>query len=186
MDFSPEFADGKVEIYISEAKGDINLKINIITRKAENCCFVQGTPVWLADGIKKNIEDVVVGDVVLSYNESTKNYEYNKVVNTIINPNATNIARVSLVNGTTIEMNEYHPIYTEEGWKSLTNYNDFPTLTENDKILSINSEFIEIASIETWEEKEPITTYNLSIENNHNYFVGETAVLVHNATSCPT
>lgn len=147
----------------------------------EDCCFVAGTKVLMADGTTKNIEDVKVGDNVLSYNESTNEYENNVVLKLITNLNTTNLARVNLSDGTSIEMNEYHPIYTVEGWKSITNFKGYPTLTENDKILSINGEYIEILSIERWIEEIPITTYNLSIANNHNYFVGKAPILVHNA-----
>lgn len=83
-------------------------------------------------------------------------------------------------------MNEYHPLYTQGGWKSLTQYKGFPLLTEDDKILSINRNYVSILSIEQWKEEKPITTYNLTIKKNHNFFVGNTPLLVHNATGCPT
>lgn len=165
-----------LKLKISEVKSDIKLKV-----WAAGCCFVKGTQVWLADGTTKNIEDIVVGDVVLSYNELTNEYEDKPVIALITNPYTTNIARVKLKDGTSMEMNEYHPIYTEEGWKSLTNYKGLLTLTEKDRVLSVNGQFIEISSIECWKEENPITTYNLRIQDNHNYFVGETPILVHNA-----
>ena len=159
---------------------DVELKV-----EAVGCCFVAGTQVLMADKTTKSIEDVKVGDVVLSYNELTNEYENKTVTKLIVNPNTTNLARVNLVDGTSIEMNEYHPIYTEEGWKSLTNHEGLPTLSKEDKVLSVDRKFIQISSIECWQEKAPITTYNLSVEDNHNYFVGEKPVLVHNA-DCPT
>ena len=163
-------------ITISKPTGDVTIKVN-----CTSCCFVAGTPVLLANGITKNIEDVEVGDKVLSYNETTNEYEEDEVIGLITNPNTTNIARITLVDGTKIEMNEYHPIYTENGWKSLTNYNNLPTLTKEDKVLSTNGEFKEILSMEQWIEDEPILSYNLTVKNNHNYFVGKTPILVHNA-----
>lgn len=159
---------------------DVNVNIQIT-----DCCFVAGTQVLMNDGTTKNIEDVIEGNIVLSYNEITNKYEKNVVTGCITNINTTNLARVVLNDGTSIEMNEYHPIYTEEGWKSLTNYNGYPTLTKKDKILSVDGKFIPITSIESWREETPIITYNLSVANNHNYFVGTTPILVHNA-DCPT
>ena len=170
----------RAKIFLSNASKDV-----IVEVEAVGCCFVAGTQVLMADGTTKNIEDVKIGDVVLSYNESIDEYENNVVDGLITNPKTTNLARVKLLDGTSIEMNKYHPIYTEEGWKSLTNYRGLPKLTDNDKVLSVKGEFIEIHSIESWEEETPITTYNLSVSNNHNYFVGETSILVHNA-ACPT
>ena len=171
---------------------NLTLKLEIINPKSDGertigvieCCFVSGTQVWMEDGTTKNIEDVEIGDVVLSYNETTSEYENCVVTKLITNPNTTNLARVILVDGTTIEMNEYHPIYTKEGWKSLTNYKDFPTLTKEDEVLSTNGKYIKIDLIERWTEEMPITTYNLTVEKNHNYFVGRTPTLVHNA-GCP-
>ena len=167
-----------IQITMKNATSDVKLNISVTVNE---CCFVPGTQVKMADGKTKNIEDVNVGDMVLSYNEENKKYENCAVTGLITNPNTTNIARVNLKDGTKIEMNEYHPIYTQDGWKSLTNYKGLPTLTKNDKILSTNNEFIEISSIDCWKEETPIITYNLSIEKTHNYFVGDTPVLVHNA-----
>ena len=89
-----------------------------------------------------------------------------------------------MIDGNTIEMNEYHPIYTKEGYKSLTNYKGMETLTEEDEVLTTNGDFVKILKIERWTEEEPIKSYNLTVEKNHNYFVGETEILVHNA-DCP-
>ena len=191
--YNPNSNPKVLEITISNPTEKV--KINIYTKTintddngegdgagAEECCFVAGTQVLLADGTTKNIEDVEVGDKVLSYNETTNEYEEDEVIGLITNPNTINIARITLVDGTKIEMNEYHPIYTEDGWHSLTNHENLPTLTKEDKVLSTNGEFKEILSIEQWTEEEPILSYNLIVKNNHNYFVGETPILAHNAS----
>ena len=175
VDYSQEWS---AQVTMKNPTNDVKLNVEF---KIRECCFVPGTQVKMADGKTKNIEDVKVGDMVLSYNEKTKKYENCAVTGLITNPNTTNIARVNLKDGTKIEMNEYHPIYTQDGWKSLTNYKGLPTLTKDDKVLSTNNKFIEISSIDCWKEETPIITYNLSIEKTHNYFVGNTPVLVHNA-----
>lgn len=175
---------------IEEDNMELEIKLSNPTQKVElrieavGCCFVSGTKVLMHDGTTKKIEDIKIGEKVLTYNESTKKYETGNVTNLITNPNTTNIARVTLIDGTSIEMNEYHPICTEEGWKSLINYNNLPSLTKDDKVLSNNGKFIQIKTINCWKEEKPITTYNLTVETNHNYFVGETPILVHNA-DCP-
>ncbi len=45
--------------------------------------FAAGTSVAL-NNYYKNIEDIKVGDIVLSYNEKTKKNEYSKVIQTMI------------------------------------------------------------------------------------------------------
>ena len=46
-------------------------------------CFIAGTKVSMC-GYYKNIEDVKIGDIVLSYNEELKCNEYSEVVQTMI------------------------------------------------------------------------------------------------------
>jgi len=149
----------------------------------ESCCFVAGTPVLMADGSTKAIENIIIGDEVLTWNEEKKAYDTGVVVGLIVKEETYDMARVTFADGTSIEMNAYHPIYTQEGWKSLTGYNDLPILQVGDKALSTNGEFDEIVSIIRWTAEEPIKTYNLSVEDEHNYFVGETSVLAHNNSS---
>ena len=43
------------------------IPININT-----CCFVKGTKITMFDYTTKNIEDVKIGDIVITYNEETK------------------------------------------------------------------------------------------------------------------
>ena len=45
-------------------------------------CFVAGTPVWMGDGTTQPIEQVKVGDTVLSKNEKTGEVAAKKVLHT--------------------------------------------------------------------------------------------------------
>lgn len=164
-------------ISIPYVTGNITILVTVF------CCFVAGTKVWLCDGSVKNIEDVVVGDIIMTYNEETNVYENGEVRKLVVRENVTDMARVTLSDGTFIKMNAYHPIYTEEGWKSLTRHEGLPLLTERDKVLSANDKFIQISSIDRW-VSEPTTMYTLDVEENDNFFVGDTPIMVHNA-ACP-
>jgi len=46
-------------------------------------CFIAGTPITTINGYK-NIEDIQVGDIVLSYNEQKQKNEYSIVADTMI------------------------------------------------------------------------------------------------------
>lgn len=154
---------------------------------AQGCCFVAGTKVTMADGTTKNIEDIKRGESVLSYNvETNENYE-TIVKNLIVNPSAINMARVTLEDGTSVTMNEYHPLLTQDGWKSLTNYQNYPTLTEADSLLKEDLSYGKISSIERWAEPNPVITYHLDvrdtdevidIDTNDNFFVN--GICAHN------
>ena len=46
-------------------------------------CFVAGTQILMADGSSENIEDIQPGDLVLSYNTVTRQFE-NRAVTTVL------------------------------------------------------------------------------------------------------
>lgn len=149
---------------------------------AQGGCFVAGTMVLMSDGSMKAIEKVVRGDEVLTYDEGTKQYDKGRVLGTIIH-HTSRISRLTFASGATVDLTPGHPIYTKEGWKSLKEGDGFAMLKLGNMGLSINGEYDEIVLIEYYTTETPIEVYNLTIEGEHNYFVGEASVLCHNAGS---
>lgn len=153
------------------------------------CCFDPGSKVLMADGTEKNIEDVEVGDMVMSLDEETGEYVPQKVLATIIREKSDDLVYVNLSNGTRIGMRAYHPLLTTEGWKSLRpeqaetvmDVGEVPMLEVGDTIVGYE-ENVTIVSIEEREDIDNYNTYNLTIENTHNYIVE--GVVVHNAIAC--
>ena len=130
------------------------------------CCFVEGTKVKTPNG-EQPIETLKAGDYITTYNEEAKQYEPNKVLRKLINRNVTELATLKLSNGETLQFNAYHPLLTENGYKSLTCHNDLPLLTKEDKLIGgITIEEIVVENLEN-----PIAAYNLLIENNNNFIV---------------
>ena len=152
------------------------------------CCFDAGSQVLMADGTTKNIEDVIVGDIVISLNEETGEFIPQTVKYTIIKHNSDDLVYVNLSNGVQIGMRAYHPLLTTEGWKSLR-----PNVAETTieagtvELLEVGDtlvgyeENVTIVSIETRPEIDNYDTYNLSINGFHNYIVN--GIVVHNAPS---
>ena len=130
------------------------------------CCFVAGTKVKTPNG-EQPIETLKAGDYITTYNEEAKQYEPNKVLRKLINRNVTELATLKLSNGETLQFNAYHPLLTENGYKSLTCHNDLPLLTKEDKL--IGGVMIEEVVVENLEN--PIAAYNLLVENNNNFIV---------------
>ena len=149
----------------------INRTINV----QNSICFVKGTKVLTQKGLS-NIEELEVGDIVYTYNEETWELEEKAIEKTFINP-AYEITTLTFENGEEIENTIYHPYYTEEGWKETKD------LKVGDKVLTKEGKYTEIIKIKTTNKKNAIEVYNLEIKDNHNYFVGETGFLVHNATT---
>lgn len=136
-------------------------------------CFVEGTKVLTPDGLI-NIEELKARDIVYTYNEETWKIEEKAIEKTSINP-AYEITTLTFENGEEIVNTIHHPYYTEEGWKETKD------LKVGDKVLTKEGKYTEIIKMETKNEKNAIEVYNLEIKDNHNYFVGETGLLVHNA-----
>ncbi len=130
------------------------------------CCFVAGTKVKTPNG-EQAIETLKTDDYITTYNEEAKQYEPNKVLRKLINRNVTELATLKLSNGETLQFNAYHPLLTENGYKSLTCHNDLPLLTKEDKLVG----GIAIKEITIENLEEPIAAYNLLVENNNNFIV---------------
>ena len=130
------------------------------------CCFLPNTLVNTSNG-KVKIEDIKVGDFVGCYDTEYRDYIYGNVTKVIKNTNITELATLELENGTKVQFNSYHPILTKEGWKSLTNYNDYPTLTKND--VMVLGEKIKSIRIETLDT--PLIGYNLVVEPYNNFVI---------------
>ena len=150
-------------------------------------CFVAGTQITLFNGDIKNIEDIVVGDVVVSYNEESGIQEHN-IVTDLDQPIHNDLVKYTFSNGTEITCTYDHPFYVND--LTLSSYK--PELTnERYQLPSVVSEIkvgdfvypldgdvdVAITSIEEL-PLEDTQTYIFSVENNHNFYAN--GVLVHN------
>ena len=161
-------------------------------------CFVAGSEVALANGDHKNIEDIVVGDLVLSWNEETQEIEANEVYDTL-QPVNSNLADLTFENShdtnesniSYISCTYDHPIYvkTQDSFKissldpeKSTSTYDIPhkidKLNIGDNAFNIHNGLSELKAIEPAEDKDPQVTYTLRVKNNNNFFVN--GILVHN------
>jgi intein/homing endonuclease len=102
------------------------------------CCFVAGTQILMADNTTKSIEDVIAGEEVFSYDINTDSQYVTTVVSKVINPKSISMAEVVLDNGAKLVMTDYHPFYTLDGWKSITNYLGYDTLQVGDIVKTID------------------------------------------------
>ncbi len=150
----------------------IQRKINVMYA----VCFVEGTKVSTLNGLI-NIEDLKVGDIVYTYNEQNGKIEEKPIQKTFINPSM-ETATITFENGETIENTKAHPYYVVgKGWTETKD------LKLGYKILTQSGKVEKIVNIETNVKPKEILVYNLHIQDNHNYFVGNTKLLVHNAFS---
>lgn len=156
----------------------------------EDCCFVAGTQITLADGTTAPIESLTKDMLVLSYDINSNNFYTTKVKSITINHHSLYMAQVILENGIEVNMTDYHPLLTINGWHSLTNHNGYDLLTTDDHVITLdgpskieniilytNDNFIDTYTIDTIDLDE-----NKDNDINDNFIAN--SIVVHNAR-CP-
>lgn len=148
-------------------------------------CFVPGTKITMGDRTEKNIEDILVGDEVMSFNEEKKVVERKKVTK-LSSPIHDDLVKYTLSNGTEITSTYDHPYYVnglqlasyKPKWTN-ERYN-LPTVVEikvGDLVNLLDGNTVQIKMIEELERIDT-QTYIFSVEDNRNFFAN--GVLVHN------
>jgi intein/homing endonuclease len=155
-------------------------------------CFIAGTQITMADGSFKNIEDVQIGDEVITLNEETKLNEVKKVIDTK-SPTHNDLVKYTLSNGVEVTSTFDHPFYVNK--MELASHS--PKLTNERYQLGVNVRKIEkgdcvymipkdggigmhavaISKI----EPQPLVdtqTYIFTVEDNHNFYAN--GILTHN------
>jgi len=125
-----------------------------------------------AEGMKK-IEEIEVGDIVWSHNSENGEKELKEVKELFrFNKNSTITLKI---NGEEIVTTDLHLFYTLE--KSWTSAKD---LELGDTVVTLSGEKYKIEAIDKDYYDGIIVVYNFEVEDNHNYYVGDNQVLVHN------
>jgi hypothetical protein len=158
-------------------------------------CFVGGTQVVVGDGgngpvdggsgfITKNIEDIKVGDLVLSRDQSDpQGKEELKPVTQVFSHTVTELEDVTIAYGDgkvqTIQSTTSHPYYVQGlGWTAASGLVAGELLLEPDGSTAV----VRATSVEY--RPEGVTVYNFEVEGDHTYFVGALGdgdyVWVHN------
>lgn len=83
----------------------------------DDTCFPAGTEITMADGTRKNIEDVAVGERVMSRGEDVR--MTTSTVERLIRPISDNMCRIDFENGESLKVTKSHPILTDHGWRAI-------------------------------------------------------------------
>ncbi len=145
-------------------------------------CFLSGTKIHTKNGLK-NIEDIKVGDYVLSYNKETKQAEYNRVYDTYIHTKNNEELYELTINGKVLKVTAAHRFYVKEKGTTEFIWKEAKGLKIGDILLDSNNKEQKITNINYYLHFG--TVYNFAVENNHNYYVTENGYLVHNAKCAP-
>ncbi len=144
-------------------------------------CFIADTQVTMADGSKKNIQDVKIGDVLKG--ETTNN--------TVLGYHQPTLDDGKLYgfNGGEAFVTAEHPFMTTEGWKSIN-----PEKTRREHIgllvnklelgdvLVTEKGLVTVKSIESKDAPSTTKLYNFILDGDHTYYAD--GYLVHNKEIC--
>ncbi|WP_232547631.1 Hint domain-containing protein [Propioniciclava soli] len=149
-------------------------------RAAQSCLpnsFSGETLVLMADGSKKPIKDVKLGDKVMASDPLTGERGPRRAVDLIRHGGLHSMVAVPLADGTTIDATDHHPFWV----KSRDEWVDAIELQSGDVMVAAEGSRRTVASMGVSEQD--LTAYNLTIAGLHTYFAGDDSVLVHN-TGC--
>ncbi len=183
------YTDGTVKTYnLREVSGYDNFYADglLVHNK---CCFTAGTPVTMSDGTTMPIENVKIGDMVMTYNIATGDYEPAEVLD-LQKPIREGVYVLKFKSGKELELTNDHPMYTrkasgETGWAAVEvdaaqrgyKLDSILQLEVSDSIMVEGGAFDEIVSIEY--KKGDVQTYTLKkVEKNKNFFAN--GYLAHN------
>jgi RHS repeat-associated protein len=139
-------------------------------------CFTEGTPVTTCDGSRQPIETLREGDLVLSRNEDTGQVECKPVVRTFEHV-ADDVARLEASDADgreqTFEVTLGHRFWVDgKGWTPVRELGDGDGLWSPDARRVV---------VDGWaREAGSARVFNLEVEGDHSYFVGDERVWVHN------
>jgi len=138
-------------------------------------CFVAGTLVKLLDGTDVAIEDIAIGDEILTYNEELGKNEKG-IVGDLKKHTVDSVIRLTLDNENIILTTSEHPFYVEGKWITASKLQPLDVCLKSDGSESI------ISTVDVLEESHEVFNL-LNVEPTHTFYVN--GILVHNKFFAP-
>lgn len=144
---------------------------NRIARELDCDCFTAGTKVMTDKG-EKSIEEIEIGDLVLSKDESTGEVAY-KTVEWLYRRQVDETYNIYF-DDEVVTTTDEHPFWVKgEGWVKSKD------LVIGDKLVNSNGLEVEIKDIKIKQEK--VVVYNFKVKDFHSYFVTNLGIWTHNS-----
>ena len=155
--------------------------LRMLSSKFRKACnsFTGDTLVATEFGLRA-IKDIKIGDKVWAYNEQTGEKTLQPVIHLINGEGEKEIVDIELLSGELVQATGNHPFYANinEEWLWV----DANELTPSHILYSLNGENVAITSLDKYWQQQSV--FNLTVANDHTYFVGEDEVLAHNSGVC--
>lgn len=170
----------KVQVRVYLAGDGANQLINLITYLADvsfgagsggskitipNPCFLAGTPILMADGSLKPIEQIRVGDIVVAFDQETETFKQDKVTELFEHKE-----NKYLIVNAKLKVTANHLVYSDGEWVQIGK------LKKGDMLLNVEGRPEAIISIE--EASENVLVYNFELNPYHAYVAG--GIVAHN------
>ena len=150
--------------------------VNALRVLAALVCLVAGTLVWMGDSTTKPIEQVKGGDMVLSKNDQTGEIAPKKVTDVSVRADIW-MRKLSFDNGAVLETTDEHPLYIKG-----SGFVKAKEVGIGSSIVTRAGPAAKVFAVEA--DVRQATVYNFTVDDFHTYFVGESALWVHNADVC--
>lgn len=142
--------------------------------------FVPGTLVVMADGSRRPIEDVRLGDQVLAADAEAGKTASRTVVATIVGQGEKHLVEITAVGAPSIVATDGHPFWVP----SLKKWLPAKDLRPGSWLQTASGAWIQVAEVRAWTAAARV--HNLTVDADHTYYVvaADAAVLTHNGVPC--
>jgi RHS repeat-associated protein len=181
-----KIVDGAISFYKQQKSARKILDSAPAGRPPSCNSFAPGTLVLLADGTKKPIEDIELGDEVLAADEETGKTTEGRAVTALIRGEGDKtLVAITVTNsdGDTqqIVATDQHPFWApdHQAWVNAID------LSSGDWLQTSAGDWAQVNAIDVRDER--LTVHNLTVADDHTYYVGSigSAILVHNSPVDP-
>ncbi len=171
MDDSPVYSNSTHTTFVTAASTITSGTYYVI----DNCCFKGDTRIMISlDGKTKAIKDIDIGDEVVIQNTKTGERKLTtalKVANE--HKPTTKLATVNFENGSQLQYNPYHPIWTTKGYKTLDRYKNYKRLEVGDVVILNDGRKSKVKTIRLEEvpKDNNLVTYNILLSGVNDYYL---------------
>ena len=135
-------------------------------------CFVAGTLVLMGDGHFESIEQVKVGDLVSSKNETTGEVAVKKVLYTSVRHDIWT-REITFSDGNVLETTDEHPLYIEG-----SGFHKAKEIGIGSSIVTRAGPAAQVTAVQG--DVRQATVYNFTVDQFHTYFIGHGRLWEHN------
>ena len=161
-----------------DIKAEINSNFNYKIWGLAECVYPDSEILTGTDGKTTLAKEIKENDDIAYYDFNENVVKIGKVSKVYVHKEATNFVKYTFEDGSYLQATDYHPIYTKEGWKSLTNRNGYEKPEKGD-LVKTERGWKKVIEIEEYTGKEDCYDFEIVTENGikiDNYFANGTLV----------